>query len=68
MQKFLISASLAGMLLLAGATTWARSISAQSQSAPQARATKTISGKVTSIGNDGHSFGLEVDHSCSVSL
>jgi len=61
MQKFLVSASLAGLLLLAGASTWARSISAQSQSAPDAKATKTISGKVTSIGNDGRSFALEVE-------
>ena len=60
MKKFLVSASLAGLLLLAGVSSWTRSISAQSEPA-QPKATKLIAGKVTSIGNDGHSFGLEVD-------
>jgi len=61
MQKLLVSGSLAGLLLLTGASTWAHSVSAQSQSEQQSKATKTISGKVTSIGNDGHSFDLEVE-------
>jgi hypothetical protein len=58
MQKFLATASLAGLLLLAGASTLTRYVSAQSQ---PAMATKIIAGKVTSIGTDGLSFGLEVD-------
>jgi hypothetical protein len=61
MQKFLVCASLAGLLLLAGASTWMHSVSAQNQPADQPQATKTIAGTVTSIGSDGHSFGLEVD-------
>ena len=59
MQKFLVSAFLAGLLLLAGASTWTTpDVSAQSQ---PVMATKIIAGKVTSIGTDGLSFGLEVD-------
>jgi hypothetical protein len=61
MQRFLVSASLAGLLLLAGASTWTRYVSAQSQPEEQSKATKTIAGKVTSIGTDELSFGLEVD-------
>ena len=61
MKKFLVSASLAGLLLLAGASTWTSYISAQTQPEEQSKATKTIAGKVTSIGPDGRSFGLEVD-------
>jgi hypothetical protein len=60
-QKFLVSASLAGLLLLAGTSMWIGYVSAQSEPAEQSRATKTIAGKVTSIGPDGRSFGLEVD-------
>jgi hypothetical protein len=60
MKNFLVSASLAGLLLLAGASSWTPSASAQSQPA-QPRATKMVAGKVTSIGTDGRSFSLEVD-------
>jgi hypothetical protein len=56
----MLSASLAG-LLLAGASVWPSSISAQSQSGQQSQpATKTVAGKVTSIGTGGTSFALEV--------
>jgi hypothetical protein len=58
MQKFLVTASLAGLLLLAGASTWTPYVSAQSL---PAMATKIIAGKVTSIGTDGLSFSLKVD-------
>jgi hypothetical protein len=60
-RSFLVSASLAGLLLLAGAPTWTSYLSAQTQPEEQSKATKTIAGTVTSIGSDGHSFGLEVD-------
>ncbi len=63
MRKFLLSASLAG-LLLAGVSVWAHSISAQGQSGQQSQpATKMVSGKVTSIGTGGKSFTLEVNGS-----
>lgn len=61
MRKFLLSASLAG-LLLAAVPVFTHAISPQSSPGQQSeqQATKTISGKVTSIGNGGHSFALEV--------
>jgi hypothetical protein len=61
MQRFLVTASLAGLLLLAGASTWTSYVSAQIQPEEQSKATKTIAGEVTSIGTDGLSFGLDVD-------
>jgi hypothetical protein len=61
MQKFFLSASLAGLLLLAGCPICTHATLAQSQPAQQAKVTKTITGKIASIGSDGHSFGLEVD-------
>ena len=61
MSKLLVSVSLAG-LLLTGASMWTHPVSAQSQAQQQqSKATKKVAGKITSIGNDGHSFGLEVD-------
>lgn len=56
-RKFLFSASLAGLLVL-GLSAQARTITTQSQSEKQA--TKSVSGKVASIGNGGHTFTLEV--------
>jgi hypothetical protein len=58
-RKLLFSASLAGLLVL-GLSAQARTITTQSQSEKQSQAAKSVSGKVTSIGNGGHSFTLEV--------
>ena len=60
MRKFLLSASLAG-LLLAGVSVWAHSASPQSTSGQQSeQSTKMVSGKIASIGNGGTSFTLEL--------
>jgi hypothetical protein len=61
MQKFLLSASLAG-LLLTGVSVWAHAISPQAEPGQQTqKSTKTVTGKVASIGNGGGSFELEVN-------
>jgi hypothetical protein len=61
MRKFLLSASLAGLLLTAFSVR-THAVSPQSSSGRQSEeATKMVSGKVTSIGNGGHSFALEVN-------
>ncbi|MFY9529209.1 MAG: hypothetical protein WBC04_20820 [Candidatus Acidiferrales bacterium] len=62
MRKLLFSASLAALLLL-GVSVRAHPNSLQSQSEKQSEQTKSVSGKVTSIGDGGHSFSLEVDES-----
>ncbi len=66
MRKFLLTASLAGLLLTAGAV-WVHAISPQDTPGQRGRqseqATKMVTGKVTSIGNGGHSFALEVNAS-----
>jgi hypothetical protein len=62
MRKLLLSLSLAG-LMLTGASTWAHATVDQSQQ----QSTRTVAGKVTSIGNNGHSFGLEVNQGSSKS-
>lgn len=60
MRRFLLSASLAG-LLLTGVSVWADSASPQPASGQQSEhETKTVTGKVASIGNGGMSFALEV--------
>ena len=61
MRKFLLSASLAGLLLTAG-SVWVHAVPRQGQSDQQTKsATKMAEGKVTAIGNGGHSFTLEVN-------
>jgi hypothetical protein len=62
MRKLLFSASLAGLLLL-GVSVRAHPNALQSQSEKQSEQTKSVSGKVTSIGDGGHSFSVEVDES-----
>jgi hypothetical protein len=63
MRKFLLSASLAG-LLLTGVSMWVHTASAQSASEQQSeKATNMVTGKVASIGNGGNSFTLEVNGS-----
>ena len=56
-RKLLTCASLAGLLLLAGTAARAQPIRTQSDSGKRSQqATKTVSGKVTSIGNSAHRF------------
>jgi hypothetical protein len=60
-RKILLSASL-GSLLLVGAPVITISAAAQtpSQESPK-QATKSVTGKVTTIGDQGKSFAVEVD-------
>ena len=60
-RKLLVGASLAGLLTL-GVGMAVRTANAQDRGDKQEQqAAKTISGKVASIGNGGHSFSLEVN-------
>ena len=59
-RKILFCASLGGLLLV-GVPAIAHSKAAQNQSGQQSQATKSISGKVASIGDNGKSFVVEVD-------
>jgi hypothetical protein len=59
-QKVLFSASL-GCFLLLGVPPRAGPASLQSQSKQRADQTKSVSGKVTSIGNDKTTFSMEVN-------
>lgn len=61
-HKLLLTASFAGLLLTAG-SAWTRATPRQGSEEPTQQApaaTKMISGKVTSIGNGGQTFALEV--------
>jgi len=61
MRKFLLGASLAG-LLLTGVSVWAHAASPQSEPGQQSKqATKMVAGKIASIGSGGTSFELEVN-------
>jgi len=60
MRKLLLSASLAGSLLLGGSSLVALA-AGQAQTGKQTQQpTKSISGKVAAIGSEGRSFTLEV--------
>lgn len=59
-RKLLFSVSLAGLILL-GVSPRAHSLSLQSQSGQQSEQAKSVSGKVTAIGDSGHSFSMEVN-------
>ena len=60
-RKLLVVASLLGLLTL-GTGTAVRTASGQDPSEKREhQASKTVSGKVASIGNGGHSFSLEVN-------
>jgi hypothetical protein len=67
MRKFLLSASLAGLVFTAGSVCL-HAIPPRAASTPAAKAqqsapaTKMITGKVTAIGNGGQSFSLEVNN------
>lgn len=58
-RKAMASASLAGLLVL-GPSVYAKTGKFQETSKQEQAATKSVSGKVESIGNGGHSFSLEV--------
>ncbi len=61
-RKILLSASL-GSLLLVGAPVITSSAAAQTAQQGQTKAApKTITGKVTTIGDQGKSFAVEVDN------
>lgn len=61
MRKLFLSASLAGLLLM-GVCVWAHSTSPQNPAGQQTeQATKSVTGKVLSIGTGGTSFSLEVN-------
>lgn len=61
-RKILLSASL-GSLLLVGAPVITTSAAAQTPSQGQTKpATKSVTGKVTTIGDQGKSFAVEVDN------
>jgi len=60
-RKMLLSASLGGMLLTGVPAIGHSTLQDHSKKQDQ-QATKTVSGKVTSIGNDRRSFVLEADN------
>jgi len=59
-RKLIVGASLASALALAVAFHATPSKAQTQEQQQQQPATKSISGKVTAIGNGGHSFSLEV--------
>jgi hypothetical protein len=63
-RKILVGASLGGLLLVS-VPAIAHSKAAQNQSGQQSQATKSVSGKVASIGDNGKSFVVEVNNGSS---
>jgi outer membrane murein-binding lipoprotein Lpp len=59
-RKFIVCASLAGLMLLSGSGR-AYSAPKQSQDNQQSADAQTVSGKVAAIGSDHKSFSLEVN-------
>jgi hypothetical protein len=59
-RKILFTASL-GSLLLVGAPVITHGQQGTGQEGQTQQATKSVTGKVTTIGNQGHSFAVEVD-------
>jgi len=59
-RKLFVGATLAGLMTV-GVGTAVKSANAQDPGDKQQQASKTVSGKVASIGNGGHSFSLEVN-------
>jgi hypothetical protein len=58
-RKLFVGATLAGLMTL-GVGSAVRTANAQDPGEKQQQESKTVSGKVASIGNGGHSFSLEV--------
>ncbi len=62
-RKILLSASLGSLLLVgAPAITYGTSAQTPSQGNETKQATKSVTGKVTTIGDQGKSFAVEVDN------
>jgi hypothetical protein len=59
-RKILFTASL-GSLLLVGVPVITHGQQGAGQEGQTQQATKSVTGKVTTIGNQGHSFAVEVD-------
>jgi hypothetical protein len=59
MHKILLTASLGSMLLLS--TPVIEGQQAQGQQGPSQQATKSVTGKVSGIGDQGHSFTVDVN-------
>lgn len=60
-RKLFIGASLAGLLTLGVGASFRTANAQEPADKQEQKAAKTISGKVASIGNGGHSFSLQVD-------
>jgi hypothetical protein len=60
-RKLLFSASLGGLLLV-GAPMMTHTTAQTPQENPSKQATKSVTGKVTTIGDQGKSFAVEVDN------
>jgi hypothetical protein len=63
-RKILLGVAL-GSVLLVGVPCISYSRTSQNESGKQTQATKSVSGKVASIGNNGKSFVVEVDNGSS---
>jgi Domain of unknown function (DUF5666) len=63
-QKFLVTASL-GSLLLVGAPAIMQGQARGQQGQQSQQATKSVNGKVTGIGDQGHSFTVDVNSGSS---
>jgi len=59
--KLFVGASLLGLLTLGAGTAVPRASAQDPSDKQEQKASKTVSGKVASIGNGGHSFSLEVN-------
>jgi hypothetical protein len=58
--KFVVGASLAGLMALAVSTVRPAAAQSQSQNNQQSQDAMTVSGKVSAIGSDHKSFSLEI--------
>jgi hypothetical protein len=61
-RKLLFSASLGGLLLVGAPVMTHTTAQTPSQENPTKQSTKSVTGKVTTIGDQGRSFAVEVDN------
>jgi hypothetical protein len=61
-RKMLFTASLGSLLLVGAPVLTPTAAQTPSQGSPTKQATKTVTGKVTTIGDQGKSFAVEVDN------
>ncbi len=61
-RKMLFTASLGSLLLVGAPVLTHTAAQTPSQENPSKQATKTVTGKVTTIGDQGKSFAVEVDN------